>query len=186
MRYQALLGALALAAALLNCNSTVSEGPKAAGSLQPLPSGGGGATVELNGPYVKTLQLAKGEAELSLQVRAGGMAGIRQFEFIAALEPAEAFDLSAASFAPADPFITVGSGVEITPDKHLRAIGIYLPPAGYSGDGVLGTLTVKARSALSPSVPPQVRLLRFSAGPSSRERDTYTEQQLNLSLSLGP
>jgi hypothetical protein len=185
MRHRFLLGALALAAAALSCNSTVGEGTKAVGSPQPLPGGGSGTEVRLDGPYVKTLQLARGDG-LSLQFQAEGMSGIRQFEFTVALEPAEAFDLNSASFAPARPFITVGSGVEITPEKTLRAIGIYLDAAGYTGDGELGTLSVKASPAPSSSIPPRARILRFSAGPSSKERDTYTEQQLNLSLGLGP
>ncbi|MSR81424.1 MAG: hypothetical protein EXS58_00645, partial [Candidatus Latescibacteria bacterium] len=81
------LGALVLTAAFLSCNSTVGEGTKSSGSPQ------------LDGPHVKTLQLLKGEAgdALSLQLQAGGMSGVRQFEFNVALEPAEAFDLSSAS-----------------------------------------------------------------------------------------
>ncbi len=187
MKSRSLLSALALAAVVLGCNSTVGEGTKAISPAQPLPSNGSGTEVQLDGAYVKTLQLSKGgEGGLSLRVQAGGMSGVRQFEFTVALEPAESFDLNSASFAPASPFITVGSGVEITPEKNLRAIGIYLPTAGFTGDGELGTLTLRTNSAVSSSIPPRVRLLRFSAGPSSRERDTYTEQQLNLGLNLGP
>ncbi|MCC7261417.1 MAG: hypothetical protein IT369_02740 [Candidatus Latescibacteria bacterium] len=183
MHSRSLLGALILTAAVLGCNSTVGEGTKAASSPQPLP-GGSGTEVQLNGPHVKTLQLSRGEEGLSLQVQAGGMSGVRQFEFTVALEPAGAFDLNSASFSTASPFITVGSGVEITPEKNLRAIGIYLDAAGFAGDGVLGTLTVKASA--TPATTPRARIMRFSAGPSSKERDTYTEQQLNLSLNLGP
>ena len=186
MHNRFLLGALVLTAAFLSCNSTVGEGTKSSSSPQLPSSGGSDTEAQLDGPHVKTLQLLKGEAgsALSLQLQAGGMSGVRQFEFNVALEPAEAFDLSSASFAPAKPFITVGSGVEITPEKNLRAIGIYLDAAGYSGDGGLGTLTVKTSSSFSSST--RARIVRFSAGPSSKERDTYTEQQLNLSLSFGP
>ncbi|MBM3277926.1 MAG: hypothetical protein FJY95_07565 [Candidatus Handelsmanbacteria bacterium] len=183
MRYQALLGVLALAAALLNCNSTVNEGPRATGSLQPLPNLGSGTEARLNGLHVKTLQLLKGEVGegLSLQFQAGGMSGVRQFEFTLALEPAEAFDLNSASFAPAKPFITMGSGVQIIPEKTLRLGGAYLDASGYTGDGELGTLHLKTRSSQA-----RIRILRFSVGPSSSKRDTYTEQQLNLGLNLGP
>ncbi len=190
MHNRSLLGALVLTAAFLSCNSTVGEGTKSSSSPQLPSSGGSDTEAQLDGPHVKTLQLLKGEAgsALSLQLQAGGMSGVRQFEFNVALEPAEAFDLSSASFAPAKPFITVGSGVEITPEKNLRAIGIYLDAAGYSGDGGLGTLTVKTSSSFSSSTRARARarIVRFSAGPSSKERDTYTEQQLNLSLSFGP
>lgn len=184
MKSRSLFGALALVAAVLGCNSTVGEGTKAAGSPQVLPSGGSGTEAQLSGPYAKTLQVAKGEDGLALQVLAGGMSGVRQFEFTVALEPAGAVDLSSASFSPASPFITVGSGVEVTPEKNLRAIGIYLNAAGFTGDGELGTLTVKASA--TPATSLRARIVRFSAGPSSRERDTYTEQQLNLSLDLSP
>ena len=177
MHNRSLLGTLALAAAFLSCSA---------------PSQRSGLTAQLDGPHVKTLQLLKDEAvggpqqPLSLQLQAGGMSGIRQFEFTVALEPPEAFDLNSISFSPSKPFITVGSGVEVTPEKNLRAIGIYLDAAGYSGDGGLGTLTVKTSSSFSSSTQGRARILRFSAGPSSSERDTYTEQQLNLSLSVGP
>ena len=189
MPTRSLLQALALAVAVLSCNSTVGEGTKSNASPQlPPRQQGSGTEAQLDGPHVKTLQLLKGEegGGLSLQVQAGGMSGVRQFEFFVALEPAEAFDLSSASFVPAKPFITVGSGVEITKEQHLRAIGIYLDAAGYTGDGDLGTLTVKTSSAFSSSTQARARIVRFSAGPSSKERDTYTEEQLNLGLSFGP
>ena len=184
MNPRSLFGVLALA--VLGCNSTVGEGTKSVGSPQPFPSQALGTEARLTGPYVKTLQLAKGEDNLSLQLQAGGMSGVRQFELIAALEPAGAFNLTASSFAPAKPFITMGSGVQLTPEKTLRLGGAFLDASGYSGDGELGTLHLQARSSLSAATLARIRILYFSAGPSSSERDTYTEQELNLGLSVGP
>lgn len=185
MHNRSLLGTLVLAAALLSCNSTVGEGTKAAGSRQPLLSGGSGTEARLDGPYVKTLQLTQAlEGDgLSLLVEAGGMAGVRQFELTLALEPAEAFDLTTASFSPEKPFITMGSGVQITPEKTLRLGGAFLDASGYTGDGELGTFRLTKSPVTTQA---RIRILHFSAGPSSSERDTYTEQQLNLSLSVGP
>lgn len=173
MDIRSLLGAMAMAAAFLSCSA---------------PSQRSGLTAQLDGPHVKTLQLFKGEAGegLSIQLQAGGMSGVRQFELTMALEPPEAFDLTTASFAPEKPFVTMGSGVQITPEKTLRLGGAFLDASGYSGDGGLGTLHLKPNSKSPTSAQARIRILHFSAGPSSIERDTYTEQQLNLSLSLGP
>ena len=193
MKSRSLLGALALSAALLNCNSTVGEGTKAPNPPPSQSTQGGGLEAQLGGQYAKKLQMLEGEEAvlgpqqpLSLQFQAGGLSTVRQFEFIVAVEPLDAFDLSAASFAPDKPFITVGSGVEITAEKNLRLMGVFLDAAGFSGDGGLGTLHLKTSSKFSIATQAKARVLRFSIGPSSTARDNYTEQDLNLGLSFGP
>ena len=193
MNSKFLFEVLVIAAAFLNCNSTVGEGTKAPNPPPPHPTQGSGLETQLGGQYVKKLQLRKGEEAilgpqqpLSLQFQASGLSSVRQFEVVVSVEPAEAFDLSASSFSPDKPFITVGAGVEITAEKNLRLMGVFLDAAGYSGDGGLGTLHLKTSSSFSIATQAKVRVLRFSIGPSSTERDNYTEQDLNLGLSFGP
>lgn len=189
-----LLSLLALAVGYLGCNSTGSESTKP--SSQPLPVApvqGPRLEAKLGGRYVEKLQIQQGDGPaagpnqpLSVRFQASGMNGVKQFELVVALEPVEAFELEAATFTPEKPFITVGSGVEVTPEKNLRSIGIFLDVAGRSGDGALGTLNLKTSSTFSAATRVRIRVLRFSIGPSSRERDTYAEQELNLGVVIGP
>lgn len=163
------------AAALLRCSAS---------------SQGTGLEARLQGHYVEKLQVLKGDEAnpgaqqpLSLHFQASGMKGVHQFELVVAPEPAEAFDLEAATFEPDTPFITIGSGVQLLPEKHLRMAGLSLG-LDRDGEAGLGILHLKTSAAFTPAA--RLRVLSFSIGPSSKERDTYAEQELNLGLSFGP
>ena len=119
----------------------------------------------------------------SFSFSAAGMSEVKQFEVIVAAEPAEAFDLNGAAFVPEKPFITVGSGIELSPDKHLRMAGILLSQPK-SGNGPLGTLTLQTSAAFTKATQARIRILLFSIGPSSRERDRYEERTLNMGVEV--
>lgn len=181
-------------AAFLGCNSTGSQNTKTPSQPPPAaPSQGPpGSEVRLNGRYVEKLQLQRGDGAasgpqqpLSLKFQASGMVGVRQFELVVALEPVEAFDLAVASFVPEKPFITVGSGVQITPEKQLRIAGLSLG-MGRDGEAGLGSLNLQTSATFSATTQARIRVVLFSIGPSSTERDTYSEKELNLGMTVGP
>jgi len=182
-----------LAAALLGCNSISSQSVKTPEQSQPIaPAQGPGLEARLNGRYVERLQIHKGDEAvtgpqqpLSLEFKASGMKGVKQFEMVVAPEPAEAFDLKSSTFEPETPFITVGSGVQFLPENHLRIAGLSLG-MDRDGEAGLGTLNLQTSSAFSATTQARIRVVSFSIGPSSRERDTYSEQELNLGVSVGP
>ena len=143
---------------------------------------------ELNGRYIGEISIdgthweATGPGQVvALTFAAAGLEQAVQFELIIETEPANLFDFDASSFAPQGPFVTFGSGVEAVGEDRLRfgAANLRSPVAG---DRSLGTLSLTTAAGFSPSSSARVRLVFFSIGPSSSERDSYDAEQLNMGV----
>jgi hypothetical protein len=191
------LAALLLAVAGFHCN----DGRTGSGDrptlpwpdqLQSTPAVELRQQVRLDGRYVKEVRLEPSQTrglapqqEVTVRFLATGMSQVKQFEFVVRVEPSGAFDLSAATFAPAKPFATFGNGVEMVEEGRLRIAGaLFSRDQTVQGDQLLGALSLKTSPAYSPSAQPRVRVEFFSVGPTSTERDSYTEEQLQLGVAL--
>ena len=184
-----LLVAIAIALTAAHCGET-----NRSSNLQlPNPAPGAGEPelnlkAELNGRYIGEISIdgtrwaATGPGqEVALTFDAVDLEQVVQFELIVETEPANLFDFDASSFAPQGPFVTFGSGVEAIGEDRLRFGGANLR-SPVAGDRTLGTLFLTTAAGFSASNSAHVRLVFFSIGPSSAERDSYDAEQLNMGV----
>jgi hypothetical protein len=128
-----------------------------------------------------------GSQELTLTFQLEALADVGQAELRVRPEPAAAFDLTGASFAAAQPFITFGNGVQLeTHDggSELRIGGASLGTR-VSGDAPLGTLTIRTSSDFASHPEATLVVTALSLGPSSSQRDVYDRSTLNLGVRVG-
>ena len=183
-----LLVSLAAALTLIHCGET-----NRSSNLQlpnPTPSAGEllNLKAELNGRYIGEISIdgtrwaATGPGQaVELTFDAAGLDQVVQFELIVETEPVDLFDFNASSFAPQGPFVTFGSGVEAIGGNRLRFGGANLR-SPVAGDRTLGTLFLTTATGFSAASSALVRLVFFSIGPSSSERDSYDGDQLNMGV----
>jgi hypothetical protein len=183
-----MLAAVTVAFSLVHCGET-----NRSSNLQlPNPPPGAGELLnlkaELNGRYVGEISIegtrwaATGPGQaIALTFDAVGLDQVVQFELIVETEPANVFDFNASSFTPQGPFVTFGSGVEAIGENRLRFGGANLR-SPVAGDRTLGTLSLVTATGFGTSSSAGVRLVFFSIGPSSSERDSYDADQLNMGV----
>ena len=184
-----LLVAFTIALTVAHCGET-----NRSSNLQlPNPAPGAGEPelnlkAELYGRYIGEISIdgtrwaATGPGQdVALTFDAIGLEQVVQFELIVETEPANLFDFDASSFAPQGPFVTFGSGVEAIGEDRLRFGGANLR-SPVAGDRTLGTLSLTTAAGFSASTSVRVRLVFFSIGPSSSERDSYDADQLNMGV----
>ena len=190
MKAHTLLLWLCSALLVLQCNSSNNGGKSSNLPLPDIPGSPGAglqSEVQLDGRFVRGLRIEQGnrsgmgaQQEVELQFTALGMSGIGQFEIKIAPDPLAAFDLSALNFSPDMPFITVPPGVEVQEDNQLWIIGANVQ-RNSNGDATLGTLTLRTSSTFNLAT---LRVVFFSMGPSSSERENYTDELLNMGVVL--
>jgi len=164
----------------------------------PLP---GGAPVDpglgleatgLGGQYVQGLSITGGSwtgigggDTVVLTFRAEGMAEVRQFELDLEIEPISAFAISESAFEPAEPFVTLFSGIQPVAGRNnqLKSGAAYLTDSDFvRGDVELGTLRLATSADFSPGTEVTIRVVLFSAGPNSGTRDNFSAGDLNMGL----
>ena len=146
--------------------------------------------VKLDGRYVKGLRIDKKslfaigpQQILQLTLRAEGMDGIGQFEADIELEPPGAFDIAGSTFEPVTPFVTLPGGIDPMPSikNRIKIGGADLAKTTH-GDAPLGTLNLKTSADFGPWTKAHIRIVFFSMGPTSQDRDNYSAQDLNMGL----
>jgi len=142
----------------------------------------------LDGRFVKGLQIQPGDwsaigpqEDIVITFQATGMSGIGQFDIIMEPAPSTTFDMAASVFTPSRPFVTLDAGVEQQGDGRVRLIGVDFNRST-SGDAVLGTLRLRTRASFSTENELRLRLVFFSMGPSSTERDNYEADDLWMGI----
>ena len=188
---------LCVIAALLGGCDEGGESGRSRGSL-PSPGGGGaepGLGLEatgLGGQYVQNLSITGGSwtgigggDTVVITFRAEGMAEVRQFELDLEIEPFSAFVISESAFEPAEPFVTLFSGVEPVAGKNnrVKSGAAYLTNSDFvRGDAELGTLRLATSPDFSPRTEATIRVVFFSTGPNSGTRDNFLAADLNMEL----
>ena len=196
MRSSRLSMPLVAAAVMLACTHCGETNRSSNLQLPSQSPGAGGVefnlNAELDGRYVDAISiegsrwLATGPGqEVALTFRATGLDRVAQFELIVETDPANLFDFDTSSFVPQGPFVTFGSGVEAVADNRLRFGGANLR-SPIVGERTLGTLLLKTASGFSAVSSARVRLVFFSIGPSSSDRDSYEADQLNMGIVVNP
>jgi hypothetical protein len=157
-------------------------GPAAAAKAAP----GAVELARLNGQYVQALQIGGGPwagvgpgQVVEITFAAEGLVGVGQFDVTVAAEGSAAIDTAGSQFVPATPFVTLGNGLEKAGESALRFVGANLARST-NGTAALGTLRLRMPQAFRSDTPLRLTVTRFSVGPSSHARDTYTAAQLGL------
>lgn len=125
-------------------------------------------------------------ATVDVAISAAGMVGVKQFDVTLEVSPADAFDLTASSFAQ-NPSFAISPGVEF-PSGTTNQVksGAASFGAAVSGDAALGTFTLTASSTMTTDRQASITVVRVSLGPSSSVRDVFDTAALNLSVTVNP
>ena len=145
-------------------------------------------SVTLNGSYAGEVLIegddwkaTSGGREVALLFSGRGLKNIRQVELILDPVPASAFDLDNAVFAPKDPFITFGNGVEPLDDGRLRIGGASVSKT-IEGYQQFGTFTVRTSDGFTSQTKARIEVSFLSLGPSSSDREEYHNEDLGLGV----
>jgi hypothetical protein len=122
---------------------------------------------------------------IEVALSASGMVGVKQFDVTLEVSPADAFDLSATTFAQNAAAFTISPGVEFPAEGQVKS-GAASFGAAVNGDAALGTFTLKASSTFTTDTEATITVVRVSIGPSSTDRDVFTTEQLGLSITVNP
>ena len=112
--------------------------------------------------------------QVQVPLSAAGMVGVKQFEVILTVLPADAFDLEATTFTSAFGF---SPGVELLGDGQIKSGAATLGEA-VDGDGALGVFTLTTSSSFSRESPAELVVSSVSIGPSSVDRDVLGAEGL--------
>ncbi len=190
IKHRALLGVLALCLQLHACSD---DNPQSGGT--PIPSQPGSQStlqqqISLSGGYADRIDIVGGpgqasgpQEEVSLTFVASGLNEVKQFQIDVKFEPVGAFDVEGTVFVAEDPFIDpFPNGVVLVAQDQVQMGAAILGNSVISGDKTLGTLKIRTSSTFGRLVQAQIRVERFSVGPSSADRDEYTGETLNLGV----
>ncbi|MEW6749805.1 MAG: IPT/TIG domain-containing protein [Candidatus Latescibacterota bacterium] len=117
---------------------------------------------------------------------AAGMVGVRQFEIILAVDPADAFTLPATAFVTAAPFTGLGATDSPAAGQVRTGAAYFVSPAGVSGDNALGTFTLTASGTMTAQTAVTISVFRVALGPTSATRDIFTAADLGLAVQVNP
>ncbi|MEE2627524.1 MAG: FlgD immunoglobulin-like domain containing protein [Candidatus Latescibacterota bacterium] len=123
-------------------------------------------------------------ATVEVALSAAGMVGVKQFDVTLTVSPADAFDLSSATFAQ-NPAFTISPGVEFPADGQVKS-GAASFGAAVNGDAGLGTFTLTTSADFSSDTEATITVTRVSLGPSSTDRDVFDTDALGLSITVNP
>lgn len=143
--------------------------------------------VTLSGEFASEIKITGGpwlatepEQPLALTFTANGLAGVKQFDMVVRLDPADAFDASSLRFITEGPFINP-VGVDLLSEVEVKT-GAAILGTAVDGEMLLGTLMMQTSAQFDPALSARLVIQSFSIGPTSFERDTYTESNLELSI----
>ena len=184
------LGVVALCLQLQACSD---DNPQSGGT--PIPSQPESPStfqqrISLSGAYADRIDIVGGpwqasgpQEEISLTFVVSGSSEVKQFQIDVKFEPAGAFDVEGAIFVAEDPFIDpFPNGIVLVSRDQIQMGAAILGANVSSSEKTLGTLTIRTSSTFGRLVQAQIRVERFSVGPSSTARDEYTGETLNLGV----
>ncbi len=124
-------------------------------------------------------------ATVDVAIAAVGMVGVKQFDVTLEVSPADAFDLTATSFANNSTF-TISPGVEFPAAGQVKSGAAILGASSVNGAAALGTFTLTGSSTITTATTATITVVRVSLGPSSSLRDPFDSAALNLSVTVNP
>ena len=123
-------------------------------------------------------------ATIEVALSATGMVGVKQFDITLTVSPADAFDLSASTFAQ-NPAFTISPGVEFPADGQVKS-GAASFGAAVEGDGALGTFTLTTSASFTTGTEATITVSNLSIGPTSTDRDVFDAAALGISITVNP
>ena len=152
------------------------------------PSESGVATV--NGRYVEAISISQTSIDnvgpnqsVEVAVSVTGLSGVKQYDVTLEVDPVEEFDLARTTFAHnADPF-TISPGVEFPAARQVKSGAASFGAAAY-GNQLLGTFTFTTSPSFSTNTPAEIHISRFSLGPTSTDREVFSEANLGLMVQI--
>ncbi len=124
-------------------------------------------------------------ATIDVALSASGMVGVKQFDVTITVSPADAFDLSATTFAQNAAAFTISPGVEFPADGEVKS-GAASFGAAVEGDASLGTFTLTTSASFTEDTEATITVTRVSIGPTSTDRDVFDADALGLSVTVNP
>ena len=130
--------------------------------------------------------IGPGDSEsVTLTIFAAGMAGVKQYDIIVQVDPADAFDLDATVYTPGNVAFLV-PGKEVDAAAGTVKIGAANLLGTVDGDEVLGTFAFTTAAGFTTNTEAQITVSRISLGPSSSDRDVFEAADLGLTVALNP
>lgn len=144
-----------------------------------------GATLSITTP-VEISGVGAG-APVTISFSAAGMVNVKQFDITLEVSPVSAFDLSTGSFAQNATLFAISPGVEYPAGATGNQIksGAASFGAAANGTGDLGTFTLTTAAGFTSNTTATIRVVRFSLGPTSTNRDVFTST-LTQSVTVNP
>jgi hypothetical protein len=126
-----------------------------------------------------------GGATVEVTLSAAGLVNAKQFDIIVEVSPADAFDLTATTFAHNAAQFTISPGVEFPAAGQVKS-GAASFGAAVNGDALMGTFNLKTADSFTTATEATIKVIRYSVGPSSTVRDVFDEAALGLSITVNP
>jgi len=123
-------------------------------------------------------------SEVEVAFSAAGMVGVKQFDIIITVSPAEAFNDAAATFS-SNPAFVLALPPEIIEAGQLKG-GAASIAAAVDGDDALGTFTLMTSETFTADTEATITVTRVSLGPSSTARDEFDSTALGLGITVNP
>lgn len=127
----------------------------------------------------------EGGGTVDVTLSAAGLVGAKQFDIILEVAPADAFDLTATTFAHNAAKFTISPGVEFPAAGQVKS-GAASFGAAVDGDELMGTFTLKTADSYTTDIEATIKVVRYSVGPTSTNRDVFDEAALALSITVNP
>ena len=144
---------------------------------QVLLNGNDDARNEL--PVERGETIGPGET-IEVELSAAGLVGVKQVEVTLTVEPAEAFDLEATTFAGSNAFGLSAPDVEVSGNQVRGGAVVDLNEDSVSDDNVvvLGTFTLVTSDSFTEEMEADIVVHSVSLGPLSGMRDSLDDQLL--------
>ncbi|HIG55825.1 MAG TPA: T9SS type A sorting domain-containing protein [Candidatus Handelsmanbacteria bacterium] len=124
-------------------------------------------------------------ATIEVALSGTGLVGVKQFNVTLTVSPADAFDLSASTFAQNAAAFTISPGVEFPADGQVKS-GAASFGAAVDGDAALGTFTLTTSDSFTADTEATITVSNVSIGPTSTDRDVFDAATLELSVTVNP
>ena len=144
-----------------------------------------GATLSITSPV--EISGVGANAPVTISLSAAGMVNVKQFDVTLEITPASAFNLSSSSFAQNAALFAISPGVEYPAGATGNQVksGAASFGAAANGTGALGTFTLNTSATFTSATTATIKVVRFSLGPTSTNRDVFTTT-LTQTVTLNP
>ena len=121
------------------------------------------------------------DGTVEVQIAASDLVGMKQFQITMAVSPADAFDLSKASFAPEGGLFGLPEPGEDSINFGFASFG-----AALDGDFTFGVATMVLSSSFTTETEATITVTSISVGPDADNRDEFDAEALGMTITINP